>query len=182
MVGELLVERRIISLYVLHCALEIQQMLYYRSINLQQARAFLLSVNSGSITLEQCISTCEQFGSEVVDLLLEAEIVSHEDLRTAHGLSNDRTIDGAELLFDQGFVERTQLDIARRCVRMVQDKFIPREQAVKVLASYLNTGTDSEITEVHEVISDDTRRKFPEPEIFDSLAASKKTSWHNPLV
>ncbi len=101
MVGELLVERKIISLYVLHCALEIQQMLYFRTINLHQARAFLLSVNSGSITLEQCISTCEQFGQEVVDLLLEAGIVTRDDLRTAHGLSNDRMLDGAELLFDQ---------------------------------------------------------------------------------
>lgn len=155
MVGELLIERKRISLYILHCALELQQMLFCRIINLHQAREFLLTVNDGKGTLEQCVSSSEKFCKDVLSLLVDAYVVSLDEIAAATELGGIRPIDLAELLFDQGFIERTQLDVARRCVRMVDDNFIPREQALQVLSAYASAGSgqSSEVTQVNEVLT-----------------------------
>jgi hypothetical protein len=154
MIGEVIVERGSISRYVLHCTLELQQMLIDGIITLQQAREILLTVNLGKATLEQCIAEFGQFSKAVLDLLVDAGAVSLENIRTATQMSAGQLLDVAEILFEQGFIERAQLETARRCQRMVIEEFVSRDQAVSILQQYLKSPDQKpnfDITQVNEI-------------------------------
>jgi len=155
LIGEVFVQRGAITRYVLHCTLELQQMLSDGTITLHQAREILLTVNLGKATLEQCIAEFGQFSKAVLDLLVDAGAVTIDNIKTATLMSAGQLLDVAEILFEQGFIERAQLDVARRCQRMVIEEFVTREQAVKILAAYLlsppGTKPNFEITLVNEI-------------------------------
>lgn len=174
MVGEVLIESEKISRYVLHAALELQQMLYNRTLNLRQARELLLKVHNSKTTLEQCLSDLEIFCASVVGLLLDAGLITNADIDKVRSQPTEQVVDVAELLYDNEVIDRTQLDIARRCQRMVNEQFVGTEQAVQVLAAYnrpAHIKPNIEVTACHGVMPVDMS-KYPEPEIFDSLAAS----------
>jgi hypothetical protein len=139
----------------LHCLLDIQEMLDQRQINQYQARELILRVHAGQKSLPQCLKELEEFAAGALALLLLAEFITPEQIQQATTQTDAQVVDVPEMLFDNGFIDRTALDIARRCQRMLSEKFIPLKQAVQVLSAYkmpADAERDMEITQVHEVV------------------------------
>jgi CBS domain-containing protein len=158
MLGEVLVAADIIDRTFLHCLLDIQDMVDQGAINNNQAKELVLSVYSSKKPLSQCVHELEKFCDGVLALLRKTEIVSESDIKNAAEHSEGQLLDLPEILFEQNYIDRTMLDIARRCQRMIDEGFIPVEQAVLVLATYkLPPGVERSqvVTSVHEVITGD---------------------------
>lgn len=159
MIGEVLVERNIITRDFLHCVLDVQQLLEQRQVNMHQARELMLAVHSGHGSLQYCFAQLQGFCMSVLGLLVDAGFVTADDINIARQLGQCSLMDMPEVLYENGYIEKNVIDIARRCQRMINEGFVARPQAVQILANYkLPKGArpNLEITGVNEVLFDPT--------------------------
>jgi hypothetical protein len=155
MIGEVLLESGLIDTDFLRCILDVQLLLDQQSISQVQARELMLSVHEGKGDLTQCIAEFEQYCNAVLDLMIAAELITPADVKFAAENSQGQLLDIPELLYESGYIDKTTLDIARRCQRMVNDGFVPSKQAQAVLAAYRQpegTPPNMEITQVNEPV------------------------------
>jgi hypothetical protein len=156
-IGEVLVERNIITRDFLHCVLDVQQMLEQRQVNMHQARELMLAVHSGHGSLQYCFAQLQGFCMAVLGLLVDAGFVTTDDINIARQLGQCNLMDVPEVLYENGYIDKHIVDIARRCQRMTNEGFVTRPQAVQVLANYKvpkGTRPNMEITGVNEILID----------------------------
>lgn len=132
-IGEVLLQSRMISPLVLDACLKLQKMISQGNMDRVQATELLRQVARKQISLEQFLNEMTYLKSRVLELLVNAGLITHAQIQQAVEYSRNQDDDVVTCVFSYGLVTQEMFRCSVRCVYAIDEGTQTLEQMIEFL-------------------------------------------------